>query len=98
MLGREGYTWPFPTVASVMPLARQGEEVDHAMAVLDRPQSDALDEYRRRDEYVDRVLRAASENTALIDMAREGCALAEQRGTDDWPTLEQLEQEFSVAG
>jgi hypothetical protein len=44
------------------------------------------------------ILRAALENVALVEMAQESDKLAKESGTDDWPTLEELEQEYGVSG
>lgn len=38
--------------------------------------------------------RKAHPEDPLIEMAREGAKLAEESGTDDWPTLEEVEAEF----
>jgi cation transport ATPase len=58
----------------------------------------AQEEQRRRHAYAESILRAASENEALIKMARESARLAEARGTDTWPTLEEVERALDHHG
>jgi hypothetical protein len=49
-------------------------------------------------ELVPGPARAALENTKLTEMAREAERVAAERGTDDWPTLEQLKRDYGSSG
>jgi|GEM_PF-6209771 hypothetical protein len=59
-------------------------------------ESEVWEEYRRRQQYAESILRAVSENRALIEMARAAAELADREGTEHWPTLEEWEREFGL--
>ena len=67
-------------------------------AIRATPDAEAQQEQRRRHAYAEAILRAASENGALIRMARESARLVETQGTDTWPTLDEVEQALGHDG
>ena len=76
----------------------RGDTTEAPPAAADALDAEAQQEQHRRHAYAEAILRAASENGALIKMARESARLAQAESTDTWPTLEEVEQALDHDG